>query len=92
MAEPGNGTKISLADTHPALSDRLHALSQEPRLALPLKGETADSLHGVALQPISDSFDRSWQESIAQTWGERHQQVQEGRKQLADLDIRVETG
>jgi Zn-dependent protease with chaperone function len=81
--------KTSLADTHPALADRLRALGQEPRLALPAVSEAADKLLGAALPAITEEFDRRWQQGIAPAWQQRHQQVQDSRKRLADLETRA---
>ncbi|MDL1859783.1 hypothetical protein FBR04_01970 [Betaproteobacteria bacterium PRO7] len=81
--------KTSVADTHPALADRLRAIGQEPRLAPPGPGESADGLLGSALAPITEEFDRRWQHAIAPAWERRHQQVQEDRKRLAELDARA---
>jgi Zn-dependent protease with chaperone function len=56
--------KTSVANTHPALGDRLRALGQPPFLALPSADEAADSLLGRALEPITAEFDRGWREAI----------------------------
>lgn len=80
------------ADTHPALGDRLQAIGQAPCLALPGLGQTADRLLGDALESITEGFDRRWRESIGPSWQERYQAVQEGRRQLAELNARCEAG
>jgi Zn-dependent protease with chaperone function len=81
-----------LADTHPALSDRLKAIGAPPRLALPAVGQAADRLLGDALQAITESFDRRWTDHILPSWEERYRQVQDDRRQLAELNARLEDG
>jgi hypothetical protein len=87
MARP-----TDLADTHPALSDRLKAIGAPPRLALPAVGQAADRLLGDALQAITESFDRRWTDDILPSWEERYRQVQDDRRQLAELNARLEEG
>ncbi len=82
----------SCADTHPALADRLRAIGAAPRLVPPAPGESADGLLGAALTPITEELDRRWQHGIAPAWERRHQQVQEDRKRLAELDARAAAG
>jgi len=78
--------KTGIDDTHPSLSDRLKAIDAQPSLAPPAAGEAADRLLGSALAPITEAFDQRWRESIQPSWEERHQEVQEGRRRLAELD------
>ncbi len=82
----------SCADTHPALADRLRAIGEEPRLAPPAPGDSADRLLGAALATITEEFDRRWQRKIAPAWERRHEQVQEDRRHLAELDARAAAG
>lgn len=84
--------RTSTADTHPALADRLRAIGEPPRLMPPAPGDSADGLLGAALAPITEEFDRRWQHGIAPAWERRHQQVQEERRQLAELDARAAAG
>ena len=84
--------KTSVADTHPSLSDRLAALGQAPRLALPGAGESADSLLGASLASMNDEFDRRWRENIAAAWERRYETAQEERIELAKLDARATQG
>ena len=79
-------------DTHPALADRLKAIGQEPRLALPSPGAGSDRLLGAALAPITDEFDRRWREAIQPSWEKRYREVQGSRARLAELDKRAATG
>jgi Zn-dependent protease with chaperone function len=80
------------AETHPALNDRLKAIGEPPRLALPPAGQAACRLLGDALQAIAESFDRRWKDSILPSWEERYRQAQEDRRRLAELNTQFETG
>lgn len=82
----------SLADTHPAFSERLGALGEQPRLALPAAGAAAERLLGSALEAITQAFDRRWHESILPAWEQRHREVQEARRRLAELDAKHAAG
>ena len=73
------------ADTHPALADRLKAIGETPRLNPPKPGGAADQLLGDALVPLTDGFDRRWQEYILPAWQERHEQVRLERHRLVEL-------
>lgn len=79
----------SLADTHPALSDRLGALNAAASLDLPVPGEGADSLLGQSRDSVTRTFDKRWEKAIADAWQERYREVQEERQKLADLKARV---
>lgn len=81
--------KTSIADTHPALADRLRAIGQEPRVSPPASDDAADQLLGAALVPITADFDHRWQQAIAPTWERRYQQVHADRQRLVELDARV---
>lgn len=82
--------KTTLEDTHPSLTERLRALDEKPRLALPAAGAAADRLLGGALERITQAFDERWKDGIAPSWQRRHQEVQEGRRRLAELDAKPE--
>lgn len=84
--------KTTVADTHPALSDRLSAIGETPRLASPAPGKAADRLLGPALEAVTTAFDRRWHDAIREAWEERHQEVQEGRRQLSELNQRFASG
>jgi Zn-dependent protease with chaperone function len=84
--------KTGLADTHPALKDRLRAVGGKARLALPEDGVGAARLLGSALEALTHGFDQRWQERVAPAWAARHQAVKEGRDKLAALDARVANG
>ena len=80
------------ADTHPSLADRLKALGEEPRIALPEEGKAADRLLGDGLARLTSELDRRWRDAISPSWKEHHQQVQQGRAQLKELDLRARNG
>lgn len=82
--------QTSLADTHPALRDRLDAIGQPPRLAPPSAGQAADRLLGASLANVTDDLDRRWRSETAPLWEKRHRQVQQARQRLAELDVRCE--
>lgn len=84
--------KTSCADTHPALSDRLKAIGEPPHLAFPDSAQSADRLLGSILDSLSESFDRRWQQNILASWQDRYQSVQDGRRQLAELNAKHESG
>jgi Zn-dependent protease with chaperone function len=80
--------KTTLDDTHPSLSERLAALNEKPKLVLPPPGEAADRLLGAALEHITRAFDERWREGILPSWQQRHQEAQDGRRRLAELDAK----
>lgn len=84
--------QTTVDDTHPALADRLRAIGASARLAPPQPGEAADRLLGAALENVTASFDRRWRDSIEPAWQQRHREVQEGRRRLAELNAMHEGG
>ena len=78
--------KTTMDDTHPSLAERLAALDEKPKLLLPPAGAAADRLLGGALERITRAFDERWKDRILPSWQERHQEVQEGRRRLAELE------
>jgi Zn-dependent protease with chaperone function len=73
------------SDTHPGLADRLKAMGQDPRVALPVAGHGADDLLGKSLARIAAYFDQRWKEAIAPAWTERFENVRRARERLAEL-------
>ncbi len=82
----------TLDDTHPSLSERLGALDETPRIALPAIGEGADRLLGAARERMEQSFDEQWQARVRPSWEEHHRTVQQGRQRLAELDAKRASG
>lgn len=90
--EQAMAEKTDSADTHPALTDRLNAIGESPRLHLPVAGHTADRLLGSMLAVVTENFDQRWRDAVSPSWEERHREVQDGRRQLAELDARADAG
>ena len=84
--------QTNLADTHPALSDRLSALGTAAELALPTPGEAADRLLGQRREALIACFDQHWQDGISSAWEARYQEVQNDRQKLGELNARLERG
>jgi tetratricopeptide (TPR) repeat protein len=79
--------RTTFDDTHPALGDRLAALGQTARLALPAPGDSAAAvLLGPAYGDIVAQFDAHWRERVGPRWAERHRELAAGRERLAVLD------
>lgn len=49
-------------DTHPSLSERLHAIGRGPRIQPPAPEQGADRLLGPSLPGLTACFDRRWRE------------------------------
>ncbi|MGX9727742.1 MAG: M48 family metallopeptidase [Candidatus Electronema sp. VV] len=84
--------KAGLTETHPSLCDRLNALQAAPRLALAGAGQNAERLLGSALQSVTEQMDREWQDKNRAWWTERHQRLQNNRRQFAELNARAASG
>jgi len=78
--------QTTLADSHPCLRERLAAIGAEPELAPPTEGQSADHLLASARDAIVQRFDLRWQDLIVHDWRRRYEEVQEGRRRLAELD------
>lgn len=79
--------RTTFDDTHPALGDRLAALGEAARLALPQPGESAaDALLGPASADIVAQFDARWRAHVGPRWAERHRQLAAARERLAELE------
>jgi Zn-dependent protease with chaperone function len=81
--------QTTVANTHPSLADRLKAIQETPRIALPAPGAAADNLLGSARESITAEFDQRWHDAVLPHWEKRHREVQEGRAKLAELDQRA---
>ena len=84
--------KTDLKRTHPSLQDRIAALNETPHLSLPSEEETADRLLENQLAPITEKLDQEWWGKKKTDWERHHAEFQKARKQLAELDARVEHG
>lgn len=82
-----------LDDTHPALRDRLRALSgqaESEQLPAPLQGPSAAvAWLGTSAASLRETLQRQWHERVAAPWAERHQALQAGLQRLAELEARV---
>jgi Zn-dependent protease with chaperone function len=82
----------TVADTHPSLADRLGALGEQPRIALPVAGAGADGLLEVSRERLEQAFDEQWRSRVSPSWQEQHAAVQQGRRRLAELDAKYASG
>jgi Zn-dependent protease with chaperone function len=79
-----------VADTHPALRERLSALpgqaAQLERLPpVPDGPSAAEAWLGAALPALREQLQRAWAERVAPAWGERHEEMQRDLQRLAQL-------
>jgi hypothetical protein len=81
--------ETSAADTHPALSDRLHAIGAPAELALADRHGAADQLLGATRTKLELQLNDEWLSSVARAWEQRHRQVVEGRQRLAELTAKA---
>lgn len=94
--------KTGYDDTHPALAERLSGLGVNSQslfseTTLPTLLSSADDEGSAAERyliqvpkNIAESFDRLWRENLAQTWRQRHIQIGQTRKRLAELEQKLE--
>ncbi|MBI3380769.1 MAG: M48 family metalloprotease [Aquabacterium sp.] len=80
-----------VADTHPALKQRLQALlpgvvDHHDQVPAPIgDASAAREWLGAHVTPLRDLIQRDWRERVAQYWGQRHEEVQVQRERLAAL-------
>ncbi len=67
--EPAMAKQTTSEDTHPALSERLAAIGEEPSFSPPEPGQAADGLLGASLEAITKALDRRWKENILSCMG-----------------------
>lgn len=84
-----------VGDTHPALRERLRALSGQAELAQqlppPLHGDSAATAWlGSGIAGLRETLQRQWHERVADAWSQRHQELQAGMKRLAELEAQGE--
>jgi Zn-dependent protease with chaperone function len=68
--------KTSYHDTHPSLTDRLHALGAQAEFAPPLAGNSAEALLGAERARLERAFDAQWRERVAESWKQVHEKHQ----------------
>ncbi|WP_137936244.1 M48 family metallopeptidase [Chitinivorax sp. B] len=78
-------------DTHPSLRDRLEHLGHPPALPEPISINAARRLLGNDLDALQDTLDEAWRQQIRSSWQARHRQVQEGRRELDELQQEANT-
>lgn len=79
-------------DTHPSLADRLSRLDHAATLPEPISINAARRLLGEDLDVLQDQLDDNWRQQIRGSWYARHQQVQEGRRELEALQQEASVG
>lgn len=75
----------SYADTHPSLTDRLAAIGAPAQFAPPGDGLGSEMLLGSMRSVLEQRFDAAWQQRIAGSWKDFHEQTQQARARLAEL-------
>ena len=83
---PAMDRQTTSEDTHPALSERLAAIGEEPSFSPPEPGQAADGLLGPSLEVTTKALDRKWKDNILSAWELRHEEIQEGRRRLEELN------
>jgi Zn-dependent protease with chaperone function len=84
------GVETGLADTHPALTDRLAALGVEPRVPPLAEVSAAEAWFGDALPELAAHFDAQWREWIQERWMQHYESLHARRERLAELDAKTE--
>jgi len=84
--------ETGVADTHPALVDRLKALGEEARIPPAIEETAAERFFGPNLLRLASALDGRWRQSVAPAWQAQHGVVQQERQVLAQLDARSEAG
>ena len=78
--------KTGHSDTHPALKDRINALTERiPAPHLP-EVSAAQLLLGDQLDPLLQIFDAQWAQDNAQRWTERHEYLRTSKAELTVLE------
>ncbi len=74
----------ALDDTHPALRERLQRIGHaRPALALSASS-AAETLLGRTTSALIAECDQAWREGVTPLWRERHKELQQSHKELAD--------
>ena len=83
--DPAIARQTTSEDTHPALSERLAAIGEQPSFSPPEPGQSADGLLGPSLEVTTKALDTKWKDSILSVWELRHEEILEGRRRLKEL-------
>lgn len=78
--------ETDLLDTHPALTDRLTALGQEPQEPLLPSLTAAESLFGNYLEELSGIISSDWKEGVQSYWQARFKSAQEDKEKLKTMN------
>jgi Zn-dependent protease with chaperone function len=73
------------ADTHPALRDRLAALSAVAQVPAPISESAAQAWLGERLDAALDAFDVHWLQTNGEAWRQRFREAEQSRAALAAL-------
>lgn len=71
----------SVADTHPSLQERIHAVGGTAEVVVPAPGQAADLLLRPALPRLLTEFDQHWQKHLA-LWREQQAQKQQAQQKV----------
>ena len=71
----------SVADSHPSLEERIHAMGGTPEMVVPAPGEAADLLLRPALPRLLTEFDQQWYKRFA-LWREQQQPKQQSQGEV----------
>jgi Zn-dependent protease with chaperone function len=82
--------ETGLADTHPALQDRLAAIGVEPRVPPLAEVSAAEAWLGDALPEVAAHFDAQWREWIYERWTRHFESLKAQRERLVELDTKTD--
>jgi Zn-dependent protease with chaperone function len=85
--------ETDVADTHPALADRLAAIGADPSTAReraiePPVTTAADELLGASADRLRTDLDQNWAAAVDQQWRNGHDERRGARERLAELRSR----
>lgn len=78
--------RTNWSDTHPALNDRLAALGRAATVPPAAPQSAAAVFLGPTAEVLAKEFDERWRASVVQPWRERHEQRQQERRELAEIE------
>lgn len=84
--------KTDFEDTHPSLQDRLNAIGQSARVVLSESIQKSEQLLGSRLTEITALFDQKWQSAVLEDWQQHHQNIQQQKQRLIELNEKVTQG
>jgi Zn-dependent protease with chaperone function len=75
-------------DTHPCLSERLHAIGEQARLPAIDGPRAGEAYLGPHMRVVAAALDAQWLAVHAEEWRRRHHEVQTDRRHLDELAAR----